>query len=161
MDYKQKYLKYKNKYLQLKNQYGGETNWRIINEQLDRLPKEEYKYFTKKGFVITFTRISDNSIFKLTFLDFPNLPPEISINGNITYRSMFASKFGEWNSDRQLDEIITNKEFFPNVQLLLVNTAVSKYNLEMRKKQALENILFKPVINNKDTDTDKLNINLI
>jgi len=139
MNYQKKYLKYKQKYLQLKSQIGGDTNWTKINEELSQLPSEEFKFVKKEGYFLHIQRLKDMSNFKIMVFNYPNRIPEVKFNDIQLHGPQMIDKFGQWNSERELIEILNNYKVFPdknNLHLLLANEDVAKVVTEQRKKQA-------------------------
>lgn len=84
-------------------------------------------------------RLKDMSNFKIMVFNYPNRIPEVKFNDIQLHGPQMIDKFGQWNSERELIEILNNYKVFPdknNLHLLLANEDVAKVVTEQRKKQA-------------------------
>jgi hypothetical protein len=163
MNYQKKYLKYKQKYLELKSQIGGDTNWTKINEELSQLPTDEFKFVKKEGYFLHIQRLKDKSNFKIMVFDYPNKIPEVKFNEVNFNKTDMIAKFGQWNSERELIEILNNYTVFSDrneLPLMMVNKDVAKYVTEQRKKKANENILLRVQPSMNPINPGPININL-
>jgi len=137
--YKMKYLKYKQKYIDLKRQIGGNTNWHKVNEELELLPKETFKFIKKQGYFLHIQRLIDGEVFKVLVFGYPEKAPQITFNGTTIYN--IAEKLGAWNPEREIVELLENEAvfpLFPNQQLnvLLANPQVAEVVSKYRREQA-------------------------
>lgn len=137
MDYKQKYFKYKTKYLDLKNQIGGETNWRKINEEIEQLPSDKYQFLNKNGYLFYFKRLSDDTIFELVMLDYPNLLPTVKFLNKYFNRNQVKEILKIEEGDTREIELVDILNAFENHKnTLLSNETVANIVREQRSKQA-------------------------